>query len=189
MIFTETKLKDAFVIEIEKNIDSRGFFGRTWCKKEMEQHGLNGNVVQVNTSFSKKKGTLRGIHYQKHPFEETKLVYCTKGALYDVIVDLRKDSPTFLQWIGIELTEGNYKMVYVPENFGHGFVTLTDNTEIIYLVTQFYKQGAEAGIRYNDKQLNIQWPVSVTEISAKDKNHPDFDLNTVNQPGSIINSR
>jgi dTDP-4-dehydrorhamnose 3,5-epimerase len=175
MIFTETKLKGAYIIEIKQLGDERGFFGRSWCKNEMEEHGLNGNVVQANTSFSKTKGTIRGMHYQKHPHEETKLVRCTKGALYDVIIDLRKESPTYKQWIGVELTEDNYKMLYVPEKFAHGFITLKENTEANYLVTEFYTPGAEAGIRYDDKQFNINWPVPAAVVSDKDKNHPDFD--------------
>lgn len=174
MIFNETKLKGAYIIEIKQLADERGFFGRLWCKKEMEEHGLNGNVVQVNTSSSKSKGTIRGLHYQKHPYEETKLMRCTKGAIYDVIIDLRKDSPTFLEWIGVELTDDNYKMLYVPEGFAHGFITLADNTEVIYLVTQFYTPGAEAGIRFDDPQFKINWPVEVTTVSEKDRSHPDF---------------
>ncbi len=175
MIFTETKLKGAFILEIKQIADERGFFGRSWCRKEMEEHGLNGNVVQANTSFSKSKGTIRGLHYQKHPYEETKLMRCTKGAIYDVIIDLRKDSPTFLEWIGVELTENNYKMLYVPEGFAHGFITLADNSEVTYLVTQFYTPGAEAGIRFNDPQFNINWPVEVSTVSEKDKSHPYFN--------------
>ncbi|MEL7585542.1 MAG: dTDP-4-dehydrorhamnose 3,5-epimerase [Prolixibacteraceae bacterium] len=175
MIFEETKLKGAFIIKIKQLTDERGFFGRSWCKKEMEEHGLNGNVVQSNTSLSATKGTLRGMHYQKHPYQETKLIRCTKGAIYDVIVDLRKDSPTFLQWIGVELTADNYTMLYVPENFAHGFITLTDNSEVTYLVTAYYTPGAEAGLRYNDPRLAINWPAEVTSISEKDSNHPDFE--------------
>lgn len=174
MIFTETSLKGAFVIEIKKLEDERGFFGRSWCKKEMEDHGLNGNVVQANTSLSKKKGTMRGFHFQRHPHEETKLIRCTRGAIYDVIVDLRKDSPTYLQWFGIELTEDNYKMVYIPENFAHGFLTLTDNAEVYYLVTNPYTPNAEGGIRHDDPALNINWPIPVTVVSEKDQSHPDF---------------
>ena len=174
MIFTETKLKGAFIIEIKQLTDERGFFGRSWCKREMEEHGLNGNVVQANTSFSKVKGTFRGFHYQKHPDEETKIIRCTKGAIYDVIIDLRKDSPTYMEWIGVELTEHNYRMVYVPENFAHGFLTLTDNAEVYYLVTNYYTPQAEVGIRYNDPVLNIHWPVPVNVVSEKDKSHPNF---------------
>lgn len=175
MKFIETALKGAFVIEINQMTDERGFFGRSWCKREMEEHGLNGNVVQANTSFSKTKGTLRGMHYQKHPHEETKLIRCTKGAIYDVIVDLRKDSPTYLKWFGIELNETNYKMLYVPEKFAHGFITLTDDAEVTYLVTEFYTPGAEAGLRFNDPTLKIDWPLEATVISEKDRQHPDFD--------------
>ena len=176
MIFTETKLKGAFIIEIKQLEDERGFFGRSWCKKEMEEHGLKTNVVQANTSFSKRKGTIRGFHFQKHPDEETKLIRCTKGAIYDVIIDLRKDSPTYMQWIGVELTEDNYKMVYVPENFAHGFLTLTDNVEVYYLVTNFYTPHAEEGIRYNDPAFNIQFPAPVEVVSEKDMSHPNFLL-------------
>lgn len=175
MKFIETELKGAFVIEINQLTDERGFFGRSWCKREMEEHGLNGNVVQANTSFSKTKGTLRGMHYQKHPHEETKLIRCTKGAIYDVIVDLRKDSPTYLQWFGIELSDTNYKMLYVPEKFAHGFITLTDDAEVTYLVTEFYTPGAEAGLRFNDPKLKIDWPLEATVVSEKDRQHPDFD--------------
>ncbi|KOH46940.1 dTDP-4-dehydrorhamnose 3,5-epimerase [Sunxiuqinia dokdonensis] len=175
MKFNETELKGAFVLEINQLTDERGFFGRSWCKREMEEHGLNGNVVQANTSFSKTKGTLRGMHYQKHPHEETKLIRCTKGAIYDVIVDLRKDSPTYLKWFGIELSENNYKMLYVPEKFAHGFISLTDDAEVTYLVTEYYTPGAEAGLRFNDPKLKIDWPLDVTVISEKDRQHPDFD--------------
>ncbi len=175
MVFHETFLKGAFVLEVQKLNDDRGFFGRSWCKNEMEERGLNGNVVQTNTSFSSKKGTLRGMHYQKHPYEETKLIRCTKGAIYDVIVDLRKESPTYLCWFGIELTADNYKMLYVPEKFAHGFITLKDDSEVTYQVTQFYTPGAESGIRFNDPLINIDWPAPVTVISEKDKAHPDFE--------------
>lgn len=175
MKFIETALKGAFVIEINQLTDERGFFGRSWCKREMEEHGLNGNVVQANTSFSKKKGTLRGMHYQKHPHEETKMIRCTKGAIYDVIVDLRKDSPTYLQSFGIELNETNYKMLYAPEKFAHGFITLTDDAEVTYWVTEFYTPGAEAGLRFNDPKLKIEWPLDAAVVSEKDRHHPDFD--------------
>lgn len=175
MIFTETELKGAFTLEIKQLSDERGFFGRSWCKREMEEHGLNGNVVQANTSCSKKKGTIRGMHYQMHPYEETKLIRCTRGAIYDVIIDLRKESPTFMKWFGTELTESNYKMMYIPERFAHGFVTLTDDAEVTYLVTQYYTPGAEGGIRYDDPMFNINWPVPVQMVSEKDSNHPDFN--------------
>lgn len=174
MKFTETRLKDAFIIDLDKFEDDRGFFARSWCKKEIDEHGLNSNVVQVNVSNNRKKGTLRGMHYQVSPYEETKLIRCTKGALYDVIIDLRPDSETYKQWIGVELTAGNYKSLYVPEGFGHGFQTLEDDTEATYQVTEFYTPGAEAGIRYNDPQFAIDWPMEIAVISDKDRNWPDF---------------
>ncbi len=174
MIFTETKLKGAFILDIEKRTDDRGFFGRSWCRKEFEAHGLTGRFLQTNVSLSLKAGTLRGMHYQLHPYEEGKLVRCVRGALYDVIIDLRPESATFRQWIGVELTQDNYRMLYVPENFAHGFITLTDKVEATYQVSQFYAPGSESGIRYNDPQFNIKWPREVTVISEKDRTWPDY---------------
>jgi dTDP-4-dehydrorhamnose 3,5-epimerase len=174
MIFTETKLKGAFIIEIEKLEDERGFFGRSWCANEMKKHGINVNVLQANISFNKCKGTLRGMHYQVAPHQEAKLVRCSRGSIYDVIIDLRKNSPTFKQWIGVELTQDNYKMLYVPEDFAHGFITLEDNCEISYLMSEFYVPGAGATIRWNDPLFNIKWPFEPIVISEKDKNQPDF---------------
>lgn len=179
MKFNETILKGAFVIEVDKLIDDRGFFGRLWCERESEQYNLNTNIVQSNVSFSKKKGTLRGMHFQKHPYQETKLVRCTKGAVYDVIIDLRPNSSTYKKWVGVELTEHNQKMIYVPENFAHGFITLEDDTEVYYLVTQFYNKDAESGLRWNDPTFEIEWPLTVTEISEKDSNHPNFNLKNI----------
>ena len=176
MKFTETYLKGAFVIELNPIRDERGFFARSWCKREMEEHGLNTNIVQANVSFTEKKGTLRGIHYQIDPYQETKLFRCTGGALFDVIVDLRKESPTYLKWFGVELTAENNKMVYVPENFGHAYLILQDGTTASYMVTQFYTPGAEAGIRWNDPAIKIDWPLSPTIISEKDQNFPDLDI-------------
>ena len=175
MIFTETELKGAFILDIKKMEDERGFFGRSWCKREMEEHGLNGNVVQTNVSFNKVKGTFRGMHFQRAPHQETKLVRCTRGAILDVIIDLSPSSPTYKKWIGVELTEQNHRMLYVPEDFGHGFVTLEDNTEVTYQVTQFYTPGAEGGLRWNDPAFGIQLPVTPTVISAKDAAWADFD--------------
>lgn len=176
MIFIETKLKGAYLIEIEKLEDVRGFFARTWCRKEFEEHDLNSQLVQANVSFSKRKGTLRGMHYQVAPYEESKLVRCTSGAIFDVIIDLRQDSPTYKQWLGVELTSENYKMLYVPENFAHGFQTLKDNTEVIYQVSQFYSPESERGIRYNDPAFGIKWSIDVQVISDKDKSCPDYLL-------------
>lgn len=179
MKFSETKLKGAFVIEVDKFEDDRGFFGRIWCEKEFKAHNLNTNLVQSNVSYSKKKGTLRGFHFQKSPYQETKLVRCTRGAAYDVIIDLRPDSPTFKQWFGIELSAENRKMLYVPENFGHSFLTLEDNSEVYYLVTEFYNNEAEGGLRWNDPTFDIKWPIEIIGISEKDNNHPDFDIKNI----------
>lgn len=175
MIFTETELKGAFILEVKKMEDERGFFGRSWCKREMEEHGLNGNVVQTNVSYNKVKGTFRGMHFQRAPHQETKLVRCTKGAILDVIIDLRPSSPTYKQWIGVELTEDNYKMLYVPEDFAHGFITLKDETEVTYQVTQFYTPGAEGGLRWNDPAFGMTLPITPTVISSKDAAWADFD--------------
>ncbi|MDG1279235.1 MAG: dTDP-4-dehydrorhamnose 3,5-epimerase [Algoriphagus sp.] len=174
MIFTETELKGAFILEIKKLEDERGFFGRSWCAKELAAHGLKHDIKQANTSLSLKKGTIRGMHYQNDPFQETKLIRCTRGAIYDVIIDLRKNSPTYKQWVGVELTQDNYKMLYVPEDFAHGFITLEDNCEVSYLVTQFYTPGAEAGIRWDDPEFKIEWPMNPEVISEKDRNHPNY---------------
>lgn len=178
MIFTETKLKGAFLVEIKKLEDERGFFGRAWCQKEFEEHGINTTIRQINTSASVKKGTIRGMHYQIDPYQESKFIRCTRGSVYDVIIDLRPDSPTFMQWVGHELSESNYRMVYVPGNFAHGVVSLEDNSEIYYPVSEFYTPGAERGLRYNDPAFNIEWPIEITEVSDKDKSHANFDVNT-----------
>jgi dTDP-4-dehydrorhamnose 3,5-epimerase len=174
MRFTETKLKGAFIVEIEKLTDVRGFFARCWCAKEFEARGLNSRVVQTNLSFNRKKATLRGMHYQIAPHQESKLIRCTRGAIYDVIIDLRPASPTYKQWTGVELTAGNYTLFFIPEDFAHGFITLADNTEITYQVSQFYAPGSEKGIRYDDPTFDIQWPLEVRVISDKDSNWPDF---------------
>ncbi len=176
MIFTETKLKGAFIIEIQKLEDERGFFGRAWCQKEFEAHGLNPNMCQINTSYTKKKGTIRGLHYQIDPYQEAKFIRCTRGRIFDIMIDLRPDSPTFMQWIGNELSSDGYKMVYVPENFAHGILSLEDNSEVYYPVTQFYTPGAERGIRWNDPAFDIKWPIEVEIVSEKDNSHPDFDI-------------
>jgi dTDP-4-dehydrorhamnose 3,5-epimerase len=176
MIFQELKLKGAFLIKFEKIEDERGFFARSWCVREAEKHGLKRNMVQANVSFNKKKGTLRGMHYQKEPFQEVKLVRCVRGKIYDVIIDLRPESPTFRQWIGVELSQDNDCMLYVPENFAHGFQTLTDNSEVNYLVSEFYTPEAEKGIRFNDPFFDIKWPeVQTRTISIKDNTWPDFN--------------
>jgi dTDP-4-dehydrorhamnose 3,5-epimerase len=175
MKFTETKLKGAFVVEIEKLSDERGFFARSWCRKEFETHGLASRVVQANVSYNRRRGTMRGMHYQIAPYQESKLIRCTRGAIYDVIIDLRPDSPTYKQWTGVELTADNYTMFFVPQDFAHGFETLTDNTEITYQVSQFYTPGSEKGIRFDDPAFNIQWPLEVAVLSDKDRTWPGFE--------------
>lgn len=172
MQFTETKLKDAFIIDLELKQDDRGFFARIFCQKEFEAHGLKPIVAQCNLSFNYKKGTLRGMHYQIPPATETKLIRCIKGAIYDVIVDMRPNSPTYLQHIGVELTDKNRRALYVPEMFAHGYQALTDETEVIYQVSEFYTPNTEKGLRYDDPLLKIKWPLPVSEISEKDNNWP-----------------
>ena len=175
MKFTETPLHGAFVINLEPRGDDRGWFSRFFCEREYDQHSLCRDIVQINNSFSKYKGTLRGMHYQLAPKGEDKVVRCVRGAFLDVIVDVRKDSPTFLQHFGIELTAENRTMLYVPKGFAHGFLTLTDDTEAFYLVTEFYSPQHERGLRYNDPKLGIQWPFAPTVISDKDLKHPDYN--------------
>ena len=175
MIFTETKLKGAYIIEIEKLEDQRGFFARMWCKNEFEAHSLNTNHVQTNLSFNKQRGTIRGLHYQAKPYEEAKLFRCIRGAMYDVIIDLRPESPTYLKWAGFELTADNRKMLYVPESFAQGYQALTDNTEVFYQVSQFYSPDFEQGIRYDDPTFGIAWPeTNNLLVSDKDKCWPDY---------------
>jgi dTDP-4-dehydrorhamnose 3,5-epimerase len=174
MIFTTTKLMNAYFIEPEKKCDARGFFARVWCQKEFAEHGLISHLVQINMSYNKQWGTLRGMHYQAEPFQESKLVRCTRGAIYDVIIDLRQHSPTYRQWLGVKLTADDYKMLYVPEGFAHGFQTLEDNTEVVYQVSEFYAPQSEGGVRYDDPAFGIVWPVEVQVISDKDRNWPDY---------------
>jgi len=174
MIFKETPLAGAYVIEIEKNIDERGFFARTWCREEFEKNNLNTDLAQFSLSFNFKKGTLRGMHFQVYPDEEIKIVRCTAGSIYDVIVDLRKESKTYLKFFGIKLTAQNRTMLYIPKKFAHGFVTLEDNSEVFYLISEFYAPGSARGFRWNDRRLGIDWPVEPSVMSSKDKNLPDF---------------
>jgi dTDP-4-dehydrorhamnose 3,5-epimerase len=176
MIFNKTSLEGSYTIELEKRGDDRGFFARFFCVNEFEKYGLDNKIVQINNSFSKDKGTLRGIHYQLQPKAETKIVRCVKGSLFDVIVDLRQDSKTFGKWFGAVLSDENRLMMYVPKGFGHGFVTLEENTEAFYLVSEFYAPDQERGIRWNDPYLNIQWPIKPVIISEKDQSHPDFEI-------------
>lgn len=175
MIFSPTPLAGCYLISLEPVTDSRGWFARTYCKDEFEQIGHAKEWVQLNHSFSSKKGALRGMHYQLPPFTEIKMVRCIAGAVYDVVIDLRKDSATFLRWYGTELSAANKKMLYIPEGFAHGFQTLEDNTELIYHHSALYTPGYEAGILYNDPAVGIQWPFTPTEISERDKKHRLLD--------------
>lgn len=175
MKFTETPLKGAYIIDPEPRADERGWFSRFFCQREFDQHGLCRDVVQINNSLNKFKGTLRGLHYQLPPKAEDKIVRCVRGALLDVIVDLRSDSPTFLQHYFVELTAENRRMLYVPKRFATGLFTLMDDTETIYLTTQFYSPEQERGLRYNDPRLGIKWPGEPAVISDKDLKHPDFN--------------
>jgi len=174
LIFTETKLKGAFIIEPEKLEDERGFFARTWDQEEFSKRNLESKFVQSSISANKKKGTIRGMHFQSPPHEETKIVRCTRGRMYDVIIDLRKDSKTFKEWFDVELSADNYKMLYVPKGFAHGFQTLEDNTEVFYQISRYYNSEYSRGIRWNDKTFQIKWPLDVTMISQKDSSHPIF---------------
>ena len=174
MIFHETELRGVFEIHLEPRSDERGFFARSWCQKEYESHGLNPRLVQCNVSFNLHKGTMRGVHYQVAPYGEAKVVRCTQGAIYDVAVDLRRESPTFKDWVGVTLTAENRHMLYIPEGFAHGFLTLEDNAEIFYQMSEFYHPESARGIRWNDPAFGIKWPAEVRVISERDRTYPDF---------------
>lgn len=175
MKFNKTAILGAYIIELEKVGDGRGFFARAWCQKEFREHDLVTQFVQCNLSFNKRGNTLRGMHYQSAPLEEVKLVRCTRGAIFDVIIDLRPESSTFLKWIGVELTSDNYNMLYIPEGFAHGYLTLTEEAEVFYQVSQFYSPGHERGVRWNDPVFKIDWPIDGDlVISEKDNNWPNF---------------
>jgi dTDP-4-dehydrorhamnose 3,5-epimerase len=177
MVFTETRLGGAFVIDPEQHADERGYFARTYCRREFEQHGLNPDVVQASLSYNASRGTLRGMHYQQPPHEEAKLIRCVRGALYDVAIDLRPDSPTCGQWTSVELTAEPgqpSRMFYIPAGFAHGFQTLEDHTEILYQMSAFYAPEAGRGLRWNDPAFAIEWPLAVSVISERDRTYPDF---------------
>lgn len=174
MNFTETKLKGSFVVEPQKYTDERGFYAQQWSRKLLRERGLESELNQISISFNLKKGTLRGMHYQRDPYAQTKLVRCVKGAVYDVMLDLRQDSPTFGQWVVEELTSDNYRMLYIPKGFAHGFQTLTDGAEVMYQICGDYRPDAEAGVRWNDPRFGIEWPLDVTVISPRDSNYADF---------------
>jgi len=174
MILKETPLKGAFVVDPERREDERGFFARTWDRDEFEARGLTPRLVQCSISFNTKRGTLRGMHYQAKPYEEAKLVRSTMGSAYDVIVDLRRDSPTFTKWLGFDLTAENHRMLYIPEGFAHGFLTLEDRTEVFYQMSQIHVPDSARGVRWSDPTFGIRWPIAVQVISDRDKNYPDF---------------
>ena len=175
MLFTETELPGAFVIDLQRREDDRGFFARAWCEEEFRAHGLDTRVSQCNVSFNDRAATLRGLHYQVEPHAEVKLVRCTRGAIFDVIVDVRPDSATYTKWIGVELTADNGRLLYVPEGFAHGYVTLEPATETFYQVSVPYAPGAERGARWNDPAFGIDWPdVGELVMSEKDRTWPDF---------------
>jgi len=174
MEFTETTLAGAFLVSLKKITDDRGYFARGFCRDELEAHGLVADMLQLNIGSSLKKGTLRGMHFQARPHQEAKFVRCTKGALFDVIVDLRNDSPTRLAWFGAELTPDNGRMLYVPEGFAHGYQTLVDDTEMYYLTSAKYAAGAAGGVRHDDAAFGISWPLPVSVISDADQRWPDY---------------
>jgi len=174
LIFTETKLAGAFVIEVGRHTDERGFFARTFCQQEFEAHGLKAEVAQCNVSFNKRKGTLRGMHYQAAPFAEAKLVRCTAGSIYDVIIDLRPASPTFKRHFAVELSAENHRMLYIPDDFAHGFQTLEDDTEVFYQMAQRYSAEHARGVRWNDPAFGIEWPKGERIIIERDQNYPDY---------------
>jgi dTDP-4-dehydrorhamnose 3,5-epimerase len=174
MTFHGTKLQGVFEIRIEPLRDERGFFARSWCQAEFKAHGLNPALVQCNISFNGRKGTLRGMHYQLAPYAEAKLIRCTRGAIYDVIVDLRRESPTFKQWVSVVLTAEKRNMAYVPEDCAHGFLTLEDDTEVLYQMSQFFSAESARGARWDDPAFQIAWPHEIAVISERDKNYPDF---------------
>jgi dTDP-4-dehydrorhamnose 3,5-epimerase len=176
MLFTQTPLKGAYLIEMAKIGDERGFFGRSWCRKELQQAGLDAEIAQINTSLSRTRGTLRGLHFQVAPHQESKMIRCTRGAVYDVIVDLRLESSTFKHWFGAELTADNHRALYSPKGFAQGFITLADDTEITYFSSDFYAPGKDRGIRWDDPQFGIELPLAPVVISDKDRTWPDFTL-------------
>jgi len=174
MKFTPAPLSGAYLVEIEAASDERGFFARTWCTREFAERGLESQWVQCSISFNKKQGTLRGMHYQRSPAAEAKLVRCTQGAVYDVLADIRPESPTFRRWTAYELSAGDRRSVYIPTGFAHGFLTLTDDVELHYSISEFYKPEAASGFRWNDSAFGIEWPASPTVISTRDATYPDF---------------
>ena len=193
MIFTPTKLNGVWLIEPEYHADERGFFARTWCCREFEERGLNPRLVQCNVSFNRRMGTLRGMHWQRAPHGECKLVRCTQGAIFDVVVDLRPESATHLQWVGTKLSVENHLAFYIPEGCAHGFQTLTENSEVYYQMSQFYAEKSTAGARWDDPAFGIEWPLPVSFLSDHDGSYPAMEpvpsLNHTQHHSSMINTR
>lgn len=174
MIFSTTPLAGAFVVDVEQRADDRGYFARAWCQREFADMGLSHEVVQCNLSHTTRRGTLRGMHWQAAPYGEAKLVRCTRGSVWDVIIDLRPDSPTYTRHFGVELTSGSARALFVPEGFAHGFVTLDDETDVLYQMSQFYEPSAARGVRWNDPAFGIAWPISDPLLHPRDAHYPDF---------------
>ena len=181
MRFVPTSLPGVHLLEPERHADVRGFFARTWCAGELKEHGLEAELCQASVSYNHKKGTLRGLHYQAPPHAEVKLVRCTRGALFDVAVDIRPDSPSFRKWVGVELTADNGKALYIPKGFAHGFYTLADATEVEYLISTEYRPEAGRGLRYNDAFFSIAWPGPADVIAERDSNYPDATLKALEE--------
>jgi dTDP-4-dehydrorhamnose 3,5-epimerase len=179
MIISKTKLKNALIIELEEIHDERGFFARNYCKAEFEKNEIRGEIVQCNTSFNKKAATVRGMHFQKPPFEEAKLVRCISGSIYDVIIDLRPTSSSYGKWQGFNLSANNREALYVPKGFAHGFQTLEDNTELFYQMFDYFKSDSMNGLRWNDPSFNIKWPLNISTISEKDNNYSTYKLYSI----------
>jgi dTDP-4-dehydrorhamnose 3,5-epimerase len=186
MIFQETHLPGVFVVDLDPRADERGFFARAWCAREFDEHGLETRLAQCNLSFNDRRGTLRGMHYQVAPHEEVKLIRCTSGAVYDVVIDVRPESSAYCEWIGVELSAENRRMLYIPRGCAHGYLTLADRTETFYQVSEFYAPGAEHGIRWDDSAFTIDWPQPIEVISEKDRSWPDFE---VGRAASLVKSR
>ena len=176
MIFSPTSLEGSYLIDLERHEDDRGFFARSWCAREFEEHGLAGDLKQCNISYNAKRGTLRGMHYQDKPFEEVRLVRCTRGSIYDVIIDLRPQSVTFRKHVGVTLSEEKRNALYVPKGFAHGFITLQDEVEVFYQMSEFYHPECARGVRWDDSAFGLRWPIEVQVISERDRTYPDFAL-------------
>jgi dTDP-4-dehydrorhamnose 3,5-epimerase len=174
MFFTQIRVAGAYVLDLERRTDDRGYFARAWCQGEFESRGLTGRLAQVNVSGNARKGTVRGMHYQISPYQEAKVVSCTRGGIYDVVVDLRPESPTHRCWAAVELTAGNRRMLYVPEGCAHGYQTLADDTELLYLMSEFYSPEHARGVRYDDPAFGIEWPLAVGALSDADRSWPDY---------------